>query len=158
MKTLRVVFAICILLFTAATARSADVKISGKVTDTDAKPVEFASVRIAGTAIGTNTDLKGDYQLNVAKADTIEVVFSCLGFQSVTRKLIDAQGDITLNVTLRTDDTLLDEVEVIGFKNTINGMQTVDPTTIKTSPDVSGGSVEAMISTMGGVSQKNEMS
>lgn len=158
MKTLRVIFAICILLFTAATARSADVKISGKVTDTDAKPVEFASVRIAGTAIGTNTDLKGDYQLNVAKADTIEVVFSCLGFQSVTRKLIDAQGDITLNVTLRTDDTLLDEVEVIGFKNTINGMQTVDPTTIKTSPDVSGGSVEAMISTMGGVSQKNEMS
>ena len=69
------------LIFTLSAASSVaavaeNVKISGKVTDNADKPVEFATVRIAGTAVGTNTDLKGLYSLSVAEKDTIDVVFS----------------------------------------------------------------------------------
>ena len=135
-----------------------NVKISGKVIDNEDKPVEFATVRIAGTAVGTNTDLKGVYSLNVAQADTLKIVFSCIGFKTVTHQLIKPSGDLTLNVRLYPNDIELQDVEVIGFRKNINGMQSLDTESFKLSPDVSGGSVEAMITTMAGVNSSNEMS
>ena len=135
-----------------------NVKISGKVIDGEDKPVEFGTVRIGGSSIGTNTDLNGMYSLSVAPKDTIEVVFSCIGFKTITRKLIDAKGDVTLNVRMYADGVELQDVEVIGFKGNSNGMQTVDAESFKLSPDVSGGSVEAMLATMAGVNSSNEMS
>lgn len=139
-------------------AYAADVKIVGRVIDNEDKPIEFATVRIDGTAIGTNTDLQGYYQLSVAQQDTIKILYSCLGFKTVTQTLIDSKDQVTVNIRLMPDDQLLDEIEVVGFKNTINGMQTIDPGSVRTSPDVSGGSVEAMLSTMSGVNSSNEMS
>lgn len=135
-----------------------NVKISGKVVDGEDKPVEFATVRIAKTAIGTNTDLKGQYSLSVARKDTLEVIFSCVGFKTVSHKLINPEGDLTLNVRMYNDNVDLDELEVVGFRNSSNGMQTFDTEAFKLSPDVSGGSVEAMITTMPGVNSSNEMS
>lgn len=122
------------------------------------KPVEFATVRIAGTAIGTNTDLKGQYDLNVSAKDTLDVIFSCIGFKTVQSRLISPKGSLTLNVRMYPNDVELQEVEVLGFRNNINGMQSFDTESFKLSPDVSGGSVEAMISTMPGVNSSNEMS
>ncbi len=139
-------------------AAAENVKISGKVIDAEEKPIEFATVRIAGKSIGTNTDLQGNYTLTVAQADTIPVVFSCIGFKTQTRNLIDAKGDVTLNVKLLTESTELQDVEVVGFRQNINGMQTFDADQLKTSPDVSGGSVEAMLATMPGVNSNNELS
>lgn len=135
-----------------------NVKISGRVRDNDNKPVEFGTVRIAGTAIGTNTDLQGQYSLTVAEKDTLEVVFSCIGFKTVSHKLIQPKGELTLNVKLYPDDVALGEVEVTGFRNNINGMQTFDTEAFRLSPDVSGGSVEAMLTTMPGVNSSNELS
>ena len=112
-----------------------NVKISGKVIDGEDKPVEFGTVRIGGSSIGTNTDLNGMYSLSVAPKDTIEVVFSCIGFKTITRKLIDAKGDVTLNVRMYADGVELQDVEVIGFKGNSNGMQTVDAESFKLSPD-----------------------
>lgn len=135
-----------------------NVKISGKVVDNEDKPVEFGTVRIAGSAIGTNTDLKGMYSLSVAEQDTLRVVFSCVGFKTLTKTLVKAKGNITLNCRLYPDAAVLDELEVVGFRNNINGMQTINADEFKLSPDVSGGSVEAMITTMAGVNSSNEMS
>ena len=134
-----------------------NVRISGKVVDSDDKPVEFATVQIKGTAIGTNSDLEGLYSLSVAEQDTIRVQFSCIGFQTVTRSLVDAKGDVTLNVRLYTDSKILEEIEVQGFRSNINGMQTFDTESFRLSPDVSGGSVESILATMPGVNANNEM-
>ncbi|MDE6007446.1 MAG: TonB-dependent receptor [Muribaculaceae bacterium] len=135
-----------------------NIKIHGKITDQEEKPVEFATIRIGGTSIGTNSDLEGKYALTVAAKDTLEVIYSCIGFKTVTRRLIDPKGDLTLNVKLPSEATELSELEVTGFRQNINGMQTIDKESFKTSPDVSGGSVEAMIQTMAGVNSSNEMS
>ena len=135
-----------------------NVKIHGKITDQEEKPVEFATIRIAGTSIGTNSDLEGNYSLTVAPKDTLEVIYSCIGFKNVTRRLIDPEGELTINVKLPTESTELAEVEVTGFRQNINGMQSIDKESFKTSPDVSGGSVEAMLQTMAGVNSSNEMS
>lgn len=135
-----------------------NVKVSGKIIDNEDKPVEFATIRVAGTAVGTNSNLKGQYELTIAKKDTIELVYTCVGFKTVSHKLINPKGDLTLNVRMYPNDVELQEFEVLGFKNNINGMQSFNTESFKLSPDVSGGSVEAMISTMPGVNSSNEMS
>ncbi len=135
-----------------------NVRISGKVVDGEDKPIEFGTVQIKGTSIGTNTDLDGKYSLTIAEKDTIDVVFSCIGYKTIIKSLIDAKGDISLNARLYTDSQLLDEVQVEGFRSNINGMQTFDTESFKLSPDVSGGSVESIIATMPGVNANNEMS
>lgn len=157
MKT-KILALIALIALTVFGVAADNVRISGKVTDNEGKPVEFGTVRIAGTAIGTNTDLKGLYSLSVAERDTLQVVFSCIGFKTVNHKLINPKGELTLNVKLFPDDVVLQEVEVTGFRNNINGMQSIDAESFKLSPDVSGGSVEAMITTMAGVNSSNEMS
>lgn len=158
METKRFYILLAALLMPLAAIWGQNVKISGKVIDNEEKPVEFATVRIAGTAIGTNTDLQGLYQLTVAPRDTIDIIFSCIGFKTVNHKLIKPQGELTVNVRMYPEDTELAEVEVTGFRNNINGMQTFDTESYKLSPDVSGGSVEAMLATMPGVNSSNEMS
>lgn len=145
-------FTLCISI------NGANLKISGKVIDGDNQPVEFATIRIAGSAIGTTTDLKGDYSLSVAPKDTIEIIFSCIGYKDDKRKLIDAAGDAVVNVRLYKNSRTLDEVQITEFKKQTNQMQGIDTKAYKLSPDVSGGSVESLITTMAGVSSKNEMS
>lgn len=135
-----------------------NVRISGKVVDNEDKPVEFATVKIKGTSIGTNTDLEGKYSLTLAQKDTIDIEYSCIGFKTVTRRLVKPQGDLTINVRLSTDSKLLDEVQVEGFRGNINGMQSFDAENFRLSPDVSGGSVESILATMPGVNSNNEMS
>lgn len=159
MKLLRALLIIVLgTLLSASAVFAENVKISGKVVDNEDKPVEFATVRIAGTSVGTNTDLKGMYSLSVASADTVKVIFSCIGFKTVNHQLIKPKGELTLNVRLYPNDTELQELEVVGFRKNINGMQSFDTESFKLSPDVSGGSVEAMITTMAGVNSSNEMS
>lgn len=160
MNIKRFILVLIILIFGSAMPRvhAENVKILGRVIDNEDKPIEFGTVRVGGTAIGTNTNLKGYYQLSVAPRDTLEIIFSCVGFKTVNHKLINPRGDLSLNVRLYPMDVDLKEFEVVGFRNNINGMQTFDTESFKLSPDVSGGSVEAMITTMPGVNSSNEMS
>lgn len=157
MKTFRAAFLLAFSLL-CGVLHAENVKISGKVVDGEDKPVEFATVRVAGTAIGTSTDLQGLYSFTIAPKDTIDVIFSCIGFKEVKRQLLNPEGDVTLNVRMYSDDQILEELEVVGFRDNINGMQQFTTDNLKTSPDVSGGSVEAMLQTMAGVNSSNEMS
>jgi len=153
------IYILSITILTGITTLFAEnIKIGGKVVDNEDKPIEFATIRVAGTAVGTNTDLKGVYELSVAEKDTIELKFSCIGFKDVSHKLINPKGNLTLNVKMYPDDYLLDAVEVTAYRGNATGMQSIDNDSFKLSPDVSGGSVEALISSLAGVNSNNEMS
>ncbi len=142
----------------AAAVAAAQTKISGKVSDEAGNPIEFASVRIAGTAIGTNTDTKGAYQLSVPARDTVMVIFSCIGYSDVKRQLVKPKGVVTLNAKLYEKAQQLQDLQVTEFKKQTNQMQNIDATKLRLTPDASGGSVESVLTTMAGVSTKNEMS
>lgn len=154
----RIALSILLTILPAAAAGQGKVKLHGKVTDANNDPVEFATVRIGGTATGTTTSLEGDYTLTCAKADTIVVHFSCIGFREVKKTLIDPQEDVTLNVLLPMDTELLQQVEVVELKKQTGSVERLDIKDIKRSPDASGGSVEAVLTTMAGVTGSNEMS
>lgn len=150
-----ILFLICVICGVAAQAQ---VKIHGKVTDADNNPLEFVTVRVAGTATGTTTGLEGNYQLSAAQQDTIKLVFTCIGYKEVERQLIDTKGDQTVNVRMYQSSKELAEIEVTEFKKQTGSLQAIDAGSYKLSPDVSGGSIESLITTMAGVNSSNEMS
>lgn len=147
-----------LLASVVAWAQGGTVKIRGTVVDEAGQPVEFATVRVVGTAIGTNTSEKGTYELNVARADTLVVEFSMIGYSTVRRQLIKPEGTITLSPKLYEKTQELSEVQVTEYRKQTNTMQGVDVDVVNRTPDASGGSVEAVLTTMAGVSSKNELS
>ena len=52
----------------------------------------------------------------------------------------------------------LNAIEVTEYRKQTDGIQRIDGDSYKLAPDVSGGSVEGLISTMAGVTGSNEMS
>lgn len=154
----KIAFVLLLTVCTLLPAVAQNVKISGKILDQEDKPIEFGTVRIAGTAVGTNTNLDGAYTLSIAPRDTLELIYSAIGYRTVKRTLIDAKGELTINVKMLPEDHMLDEVQVQGYRPNSQGMQHVDVDNLRVSPDVSGGSVESVIGTMAGVVQNNEMS
>lgn len=156
MHSLRIISLLIISLLPACLY--GQVKIHGKVVDAKGEPIEFATVRIGGTAIGTTTGLEGEYSLSCARTDTITVFFSCLGYREEKKQLIDAENDVTLNVRLQLNTEMLQQVEITELKKQTGAVATIDASQLKRSPDVQGGSVESLITTMAGVTGSNEMS
>ena len=153
------IFAIFSIICVALTATAeAAIKIHGLVTDENNDPLEFASIRIEGTAIGGTTGLDGKYTISVPEQDTIKVVFSCIGYEDSKRRLIDPQADVTLNVKMQPKTYALQGVEITEITKQTGAMQKIDPTTSKLAPDATGGSVEGLLSTVAGVTSSNEMS
>lgn len=149
---------ILLAFFVTIPLAMSQVRIHGKIVDQADEPLDFVTVRIAGTAVGTTSGLDGTYALSVAESDTIKVIFTSIGYQEVNRTLIDASGDVTLNVRMSENTHELGEVEVIDFKKQTNQMQHLDGSISRLSPDVNGGSVESLLTTMAGVNSTNEMS
>lgn len=137
---------------------AAQVKLHGKITDAAGEAIEFATVHIAGTAIGTTSGLEGEYSLSCPAADTITVHFSCIGYREETRRLIDASGDVTLNMRLQLTTEMLQQVEITELKKQTGSIATIDASELRKNPDASGGSVESLLTTMAGVTGSNEMS
>ena len=70
-----------LLLSVVPLALSAQLNISGRITDVNNEPIEFATVRVGGTVIGAVSGLKGEYSLSCPVTDTVTVHFSCMGFR-----------------------------------------------------------------------------
>ncbi len=155
--TLKALFA-ALLVMLACVSAAAQVKITGKVVDEKGDPIEFASVKIAGTAIGVNTDTKGMYEISAPSRDTVMVVFSCLGYSTVRRQLLKPTGTVSINPKLYSAAVELQGVQVTEFRKQTNTMQSVDAETMRMAPSASGNGVESIIATQAGVSSKNEMS
>ena len=137
---------------------AANLIVKGRVIDDANEPVVAATVKVSGTSTGTFTNTDGVYRLTIAERDTLELVYSCIGFEEVRRKLIEANGELTINVRLSQNTKELKEVEVTEIKRQMETMQLISPESYRMSPDATGGSVEAVIATMSGVSSSNELS
>ena len=153
----RLIITSFLVLSAYSTALSA-VKISGQITDENNEPLEFATIRISGTTIGATSGLDGRYSLSAPDADTIRVIFSCIGYEEAKRRLIEPKGDVTLNVKMTPASYALGGIEVTDIQKQTGAIQKIDASSYKLAPDASGNGIESMITTMDGVTSGNEMS
>ncbi|MDE6497599.1 MAG: TonB-dependent receptor [Muribaculaceae bacterium] len=149
---------IIIISALASQAMRAAVKLHGKVTDENNEPLEFVSIHVKGTALGATSGLDGTFQFSVADCDTLRLVFTCIGYQEANRRFINPKGELTVNVKMEPASYALDAIEVTDYRKQTDALQRIDAESYKLAPDVTGGSVEGLISTMAGVNSGNEMS
>lgn len=110
MRRFFLLFVLCLI---GASIYAQSMKVTGKVVDGDGLEVIGASVVIKGAAgVGTITDLNGTYSLTVNDASKDVLVFSYVGMAS---QEIKVNGRSQINVTLKSDAVLLDEVVAIGY-------------------------------------------
>lgn len=153
-------FIILIFSLLPTAAEAAKVTVHGRVTHGDGsqnEPLEFVQVSLRGTAIGCYSQLDGSYTLSAPAADTLTVVFHCIGYHDITRRLLNPKGSVELNVKM-LPSTELQEVEVTEFRKQTDAMQRIDHQAYKLAADASGGTVESLLTTMAGVHSSNEMS
>ena len=102
-------FVLC-LLFSLGGFAQAQRKITGTVIDKTGQSVIGASVMIKGARTGTQTDVDGNFTLNV-NSDAV-IVISYLGYLS---QEIPVEGKTAFKIVLQDDSRLLDEVVVVGY-------------------------------------------
>ena len=79
------------------------------VSGTDGEPLIGVNIKEEGTANGTISDIDGKFSLQTRKGVKLE--FSFIGFKTETVKVTSS----IINVSLKEDNEMLDEVVVIGY-------------------------------------------
>ncbi len=105
-----------ILLQLFAFAASAQVKISGKVTNNKGEALAGVSVSIKNDNAGTSTNADGSYQfMTNLKKGKYTLVFSGVGLKSAEQSItIGSDAEIAANASLQDDVMGMDEVVVTG--------------------------------------------
>lgn len=134
-------------------------RIYGVVKDDAGEPLELASVRISAQKVLTVTNLKGEYSLWCSPADTVNVVYSMIGYETRKRLLRNPGDSVRLDVVLPlyTEGTLGTAV-VTGQQVQTGTVQRITKPDTKLAPSTTGNAVEEVIATQAGVSTHNELS
>ena len=105
-------FIACFLI--SATVWSQVKKITGKVTsEEDGKPIAGVSIILKGKSGGTQTNSSGDYSIDALETDIL--VFSYAG--STTQE-VKVGISSSIDLSLKTSSSKLDEVVVVGYGTT----------------------------------------
>ena len=106
-------------------AMAQDITVHGTVTDQTNEPLIGVTVMVDGKQTGgAVTDFDGNYSIKVSKNATLK--FSYIGYQE---QKVPVAGKNTINVKMKEDAELLQEVVVVGFgtqkKESLTGAVTV---------------------------------
>ena len=108
------------LLMGALTIAVGQRTVTGTISDSDGIPIIGANVLVAGSTVGTATDLDGNFSIDVP-ANINALVISYVGF---TEKIVDITGLSNVTITL-SEGQLLDEVVVTAAGVSRNARETV---------------------------------
>lgn len=104
---------VCWLIAMVAGVRAQSLQIIGKVTDNEGLEVIGGNVTLKGAAgVGTITDMNGGYAITVPDASKAVLVFSYIGYQT---QEIQVKGRKQIDVVMKADNQLLNEVVVVGY-------------------------------------------
>lgn len=103
-------------------------KITGRILDENGEPLIGVSVMLKGTSNGTITNIDGDYTLSgdITDKSVLEVTYIGMKKQEIT------VGNRTrINITMTSDNEMLDEVIVVGYGTQRKGNLTGSVSAVK---------------------------
>lgn len=88
------------------------VAVNGTVVSADTKePIPYANVVVQGTALGTQTNEKGEFTIR-PPSDSVTLVFTRIGY---ARQVVPLNGRTTLSIEMQRTAVSLAEVVVVGY-------------------------------------------
>lgn len=105
---------IWILLLSTATvfAQAQTRTVKGKVTDETGQPVAGVNVTVKSTKVATQTNSAGEFSIAVPLAGKEDLVFSSVGYSSITL----GAGNSDMDVRIEKLITSMDDVVVVGYQ------------------------------------------
>lgn len=94
--------------------------VSGTVTDENGNPLSTVTVTYKGSTQGTTTDASGKYRITIGSGKGT-LIFSAIGFKTQEHKV---NGKNIVDVVLKADNVVMQEVVVIGYATTEKKMIT----------------------------------
>ena len=118
----------------ATTATDQARTVKGSVTDETGEPMIGVTVKVKGSSTGTVTDINGYFSLSTAAKSTLEL--SYVGYLTMT---VQVKGNAPLNVQMKPDAKVMDEVLVIGYgtvkkRDALGAISQVKAEDIKAAP------------------------
>lgn len=148
LMNLRTIFTM-LLLAIVWSVSAQNVTIKGTVTDENGEPIIGASVLEKGTNAGVSTDVDGNFSLKVTGKNPLVVSYIGMDTQEV-----NITGKTQVNVVLKENSKVLDEVVVIGYetvrkKDLTGSVSSINAKAIESVPVVNV--AEAMSGKLAGV-------
>ena len=89
-----------------------EIRLEGVVSDVSGQALPGANIILKGSQKGTNTDEEGNYSLEIPDEGHSALIFSFAGYKS---QEVTVGNRSVLNVKLMADESVLDEVVVVGY-------------------------------------------
>ena len=127
------VFLVCLLCLTSTAAALAQqtIKVTGKVIDSTNEGVPGVNVQVKGGALGTITDVNGNYKIDVPNSKSV-LVFSFIGYET---QEVPVGNKTVINVSLKDDTQVFDEVVVVDYGTDRKGDVTGALTSLRPDPN-----------------------
>ena len=108
----KVMLSLVLLLF-GSLPIIAQVRVEGKVIDTEGDGLPGVSVSVKGTTTGTVTDANGLYSLNVTKSDQSTLMFTYIGYKTAEVALTDTRTKY--DIVMEESYEYLEELVVVAY-------------------------------------------
>lgn len=148
---------VCLFFALSAAAQKHNLRVYGYVVDENNRSVENASVRFEHSNIGTTTNKNGYYDLTTTISDSLTIVFSHVGFETIRHTIPTGKQVVQITVELPYTSTELAAVSVSVNRRSTSNMETIEAEKYRMMPNASG-SFESLLINFTGVTSNNELS
>jgi len=140
-------------------AQSSNATIRGTVIDQNGEPIDMVNIGLKDYPLGTSSNREGRFLLRVPAKREIILIFSALGYLTVTDTLlVNANEPALIEIVMPATDLQLSEITIIEHQRANGSVVRIDPKFLNVLPDAATGGVEALLKTLPGVSTNNELS
>jgi hypothetical protein len=142
-------------LFITLIAVAQNATLTGVIKDENGKPIEFVTVAVEGTGIGSTSLPDGSYELSLPDGERQTIVFDNVGFFTEKKSItLSANENRVLNMVLRKrDNTLTEFVKRDDRTKTEAGMIQIDAKKAGMLPSTIGG-IEGILKTFVGTNNE----
>ena len=150
-------FLLLAMLLLSSAIMADDFTLKGKVVDNEENALELVTVSCPKQGKVAMSNLKGEFEITLQSADSVEVRFTMVGYASRKRVFRNPKGKINVQIVMQPMEAL-QEVTITEQRRQTSGTEQLNIENAKLGPSTTGNAVEELIQQQAGVSTHNEMS
>lgn len=157
-RTLSIACILILLTNSPVSAQTPTFRLHGNILDEKGKPVPLVNISIWGTPLGTISNDRGEYSMNVPANREIAVIATMIGYESVRREISAKEGEsVRIDFVLEISFERISEVMIYQERSREGSLGRLDIRTAELIPALDH-SIENLLKTMPGVTGRNEFS
>ena len=150
-------FLLLAMLLLSSAIMADDFTLKGKVVDNEENALELVTVSCPKQGKVAMSNLKGEFEITLQSADSVEVRFTMVGYASRKRVFRNPKGKMTVQIVMQPMEAL-QEITITEQRRQTTGTEQLNIENAKLGPSTTGNAVEELIQQQAGVSTHNEMS